>query len=335
MNKTPVVDTHAHVYLREVLGRMGDAGPAIGEREGIPYFRSGGYTLMGANPFESPMTKVDARLELMDEHGIDEQLISPNALTFFYRQPADIAREFVIFHNDALAKYVSASPRLHALGALPLQDTDASLRELERIADELKFAGSFIGTDAGAMLLTDAALDPIWEAHEDLGYPAMIHAAPRSVESESEPSRSLLDIEEIYGFVSDEGIAVAHLVLGGVLDRHPRLRVHISHGGGFAPYQQYRLEAAVRRRRALRDVLSRPFDEIWAQLSFDTAIHGEEALRFLVSSQSADRVLLGCNFAGWDNATDSIAVIQEMDISSEHKQKILGGNALETFKMRP
>jgi aminocarboxymuconate-semialdehyde decarboxylase len=329
----PVIDTHAHVFLPAVIGQMGDAGPEVGIRDGQPFFRSGGYLQPGARPLDSPLTKVDARLELMDKCGIDLQIISPNALTFFYRQPAGHAADFARFHNDALAEYVSASPRLYALGALPLQDTDASVAELHRMTGELGFVGSFVGTDAGDRLLLDPALAPVWAAHEALGVPVMIHASPRSVESAAEPGRALLDVEEVYGFIADEAIAVAHLVLGGVLDRHPALRVHVSHGGGFAPYQQHRLELGITRRAALKGVLQRPFADVWAQLSFDTAIHGQEAIEFLVTSQRPDRVLLGCNFAGWDNATDSIDTVSKLDIDDTRKHLILGGNARDLFRI--
>lgn len=333
VSEHPVIDTHAHVFLPAVIGQMGEAGPEVGERDGKPFFRSGGYLQPGAQPLQSPLTKVDARLELMDRCGIDQQIISPNALTFFYRQPAELAVRFARFHNDALAEYVSASPRLFALGALPLQDVGASIAELHRMTRELGFVGSFLGTEAGERLLLDQAFDPLWSEHEALGVPIMIHASPRSVESTPEPGRALLDIEEVYGFIADEAMAVAHLVLGGVLDRHPSLRVHVSHGGGFAPYQQHRLELGISRRAALKGVLRRPFADVWDQLSFDTAIHGSEAIEFLITGQRPDRVLLGCNFAGWDNATDSIDTINKLDIGDAHKQLVLGGNARALFRL--
>jgi aminocarboxymuconate-semialdehyde decarboxylase len=126
-------------------------------------------------------------------------------------------------------------------------------------------------------------------------------------------------------------LAVAHLLLAGVLDRHPHLRVHVPHGGGFAPYQKGRLELGQVRRPWGQRLFERPFAEQWAQLSFDSAVHRLDALSFLVATEGSDRVLLGTNFAGWDYDESMTSAIEALDISDEDKQAILGRNAIRIF----
>jgi aminocarboxymuconate-semialdehyde decarboxylase len=139
----------------------------------------------------------------------------------------------------------------------------------------------------------------------------------------------------IFGFAIDEALAVAHLLFGGVLDRHPGLHVHVAHGGGFAPFQKGRLEAALERRPWGKGLLQRSFDEQWAQLSFDTAVHRTDALEFLVRTEGADRVLLGSNFAGWDLEEKYLDKISSLGLSHADAAKILGGNARRIFAIDP
>ena len=109
--------------------------------------------------------------------------------------------------------------------------------------------------------------------------------------------------------------------------------MHVAHGGGFAPYQKGRLEAALQKRPWARDLLGRSFDEQWRQLSFDTAVHRQDALAFLVSTEGADRVLLGSNFAGWDLEEGYLAMIEGLGLDGEGVAAILGGNARRLFHL--
>ena len=131
----------------------------------------------------------------------------------------------------------------------------------------------------------------------------------------------------------DEGLAVAHFLFSGILDRHPGLHVHVAHGGGFAAFQKGRLEQALERRPWGKGLLTRPFADQWAQISFDTAVHRQDALAFLVETEGPDKVLLGSNFAGWDLEDKYMEKIEALQLSSSDTAKILGGNAKRIFNI--
>ncbi|HLI16238.1 MAG TPA: amidohydrolase family protein [Acidimicrobiales bacterium] len=330
-----VVDVHSHILLEGVMGLCGEAGPEMGVRPGgTHYFRAGQYVLEGVRFVGSPFADVEVRLEHMARLGIDHQVVSPNPITYFYRQPARLAVDFNRRHNDLVAEVAAANDRLSGFACLPLQDPAAAAAELERAVTELGLVGSYIGSDVGGVPLSDPRFEEVWAEHERLGVPVVVHPAPRNVERPGDADYARWELDVVYGFLVDEGLAVAHLVLGGVLDRHPRLAVHVPHGGGFAPYQVGRLETALEKRPWGRGLLRRSFEEQWSQLSFDTAVHRADALAFLVATQGAGRVLHGCNFAGWDQEERSVAMVEALAIGEEEKAAILAGNARRLFRLR-
>jgi aminocarboxymuconate-semialdehyde decarboxylase len=190
---------------------------------------------------------------------------------------------------------------------------------------------SYLGSDVAGVPLSDWRFDELWYEHERLGVPVVVHPAPRSAEAAPDDLFGPWDLEILYGFLVDEAMAVAHLLLGGVLDRHPQLRVHIPHGGGFAPYQKGRLQAGVAKRPWGRGLLRRPFEEQWAQLSFDSAVHRDDALAYLVSTEGVGRVLLGSNFAGWDEEDRSVTMVERLALDAASTEAILAGNARRLF----
>lgn len=325
---------HAHILFPAVMGTCGRAGPEMGVRaDGSQYFRSDEYVLSNVKFADSPFSVPRLRIEKMDELGIDRQLLSPNPLTYFYHVPAADALTFARRCNDAMAEVCREYPRLRGAAMLPLQDVEMSCAELLRCAKELDLVASYLGTNVGGLPLSEPRFEALWSMHENLGLPVMLHSAPRGTFGPPGPFFSQWELEVITGFNVDEGVTVAHLLFAGVLDRHPRLHVHVAHGGGFAPYHKGRLRTALAKRPWAQNLLSRDFDDVWRQLSFDTAVHDRETLKFLVESEGADRVLLGSNFAGWDIEDDYQGLVASLGLSIDAETKILGGNAKRIFRL--
>jgi len=328
------IDVHAHVLLPAVMGTCGAAGPEMGVRDGVQFFRSGDYVLEHVRFVGAPFSDVERRLELMDQLRIDHQLLSPNPLTYFYRQPADDAVRFNQAHNDEMARTVTLHPdRFSGFASLPMQDPDAATAELTRAVVELGLVGSYVGTDFGGRTLSDPAYEQLWDEHERLGVPLTIHPAPVDVERPpgEAPSMRQWDLDIVLGFGVDETTAVAHLLFGGVLDRHPDLQVHVAHAGGFAPYAKGRFVLALKKRPWARDLLQRPFDDLWRQLSFDCLTQDPTAMEFLVRAEGADRVLLGTNFAGWDQEDNIVEQVEALPIDPDARSQILADNARRLF----
>lgn len=340
---TPVVDVHAHVLFPEVMNLAGAAGPEMGMRDGVAFFRSGNYVLTNVRFTNAPFSDLGLRLAAMDRMGIDHQLLSPNPLTYFYAQPADVATAFCRAQNDCMAAAVRAHPgRFSGLIQLPVQDMQAAVAELERCVNELGLAGVYIGTRFGDMGIADRRLDAMWRTCERLDVPVVVHPATLDAEAPADAppasagpaSSRQFDYDIVLGFATDETAAVGQLLFGGVLDRHPGLRVHVPHGGGTAPYLKGRMRMALERRPWGRGLLARGFEASWAQLSFDCLVGTPEAMKFIIDSEGADRVMLGTNFAGWDEDDGVIQRVRSLDVAPEARDAVAGLTAIKYFKLR-
>ena len=337
MSQRPrTVDVHAHILFPELMGMAGAAGPEMGVADGASFFRSGDYVLRGVKFVGSPFTDVAARLALMDQLGLDHQILSPNPLTYFTALPVADAVRFCRAQNDLTAATVATHPlRFSGFAQLPVQDVDAAISELERAVNSLGLIGSYLGSQFGEMELADPKLDPLWAAHAALDVPVVIHPAPVNIELPlaRQHAARRWDLDLVIGFGHDETAAVAQLLYGGVLDRHPRLRVHIPHGGGTAPYMKGRMHTALQRRPWAKGLLRRSFDDLWAQLSFDCLVGTQEAMRFLIQSEGPGRVMLGSNFGGWDQEDDIAARVTALALAPQETAAVLGQSASSYFKL--
>jgi aminocarboxymuconate-semialdehyde decarboxylase len=300
----PVVDVHAHAVL-DVGPATGDAGPESGTgADGTPFYRVGDYVLRGVRYAGSPFTDVDVRLAAMDAAGIDVQLLSPNPLTYFGRLDARDAARYARVHNDALAELAGKHPdRLLAAAQLPVQDVAASVAEARRAVRDLGMAAVYLDTDPAGRTLDDPELDPLWVELVDLDVPLFVHPSPLGEHGPpDDPRLRRFDLDLLLGFARDETLAVAALVLGGVLERHPGLDVCISHGGGAAAFLAGRFARAVEVRPWASPALRQHgFDHYYQRLWFDTHVHDAASLDLLVTRAGTDRLVFGTNFAGWDS----------------------------------
>jgi aminocarboxymuconate-semialdehyde decarboxylase len=303
-----VIDVHAHVRLNATMGAAGRHGPEFGEDEnGTPWYRVGNYKLVGVRHTASPFTDPDLRIARMDQAGIDFQVLSPSPLTYFHHiEPAD-ALAFCRRHNDACADLVAThADRLGGLAALPMQDLAAAGEELERAVRELGLWGAAVGTEFGTPL-HDAAMDRFYETLVRLDVPLFLHPAPAGIDGPAgDPNLKRFDLDVIIGFAAQESIAVATLIFGGVLERHPDLDVWISHGGGAIPFLAGRLAQAGRKRPWASESMKKDgaFESALARLWFDTHLNDDGAMSLLTDTVGDERLVFGTNFAGWDQPAD-------------------------------
>lgn len=301
----PLVDVHAHVVLEGTFGHAGGFGPELDEGPDHTRFRAGSYVLDGVRYRDSPFMDVGLRLERMAAAGIDRQVLSPNPLTFFHRIPAADAVAFCRRHNELLAALVAEHPALDGFAALPLQDVDAAVAELEHAVQDLGLRGAYVGTAADREL-DDPAFDALYEACVGLDVPLLLHPAPDGTDNPiKDPRLARFDLELSVGFATDETLAVATLIYGGVLQRHPQLDVCISHGGGAVPYLYGRLAAAAEHRPWAPEWLREPgaFDRLLRRLWFDVHVHDRTSLELLAARVGTDRLVYGTNFGGWDQGS--------------------------------
>ncbi len=308
-----VIDVHAHVVLEETMGTAGRFGPEIGAAEdGTPWFRIGDYRLNGVRYRGGPFVDFAARIKRMDASGIDIQVLSPNPLTFFAFIPAPEAAAFARIHNDALARHLADWPdRLLGLAQLPVQDVGAACEELRRAVGDLGLKGAMIGTD-GPRRLHDRAMDPLYETCAALDVPLFIHPAPAGIDGpKGDPVLEDFELDVVLGFAAQETAAVASLIFGEVLDRHPDLDICLSHGGGASAYLMGRMRQAAARRAWVPAQLRAEgaVEERYSRLWLDDHLNSAASRDLLTKVHGEDRMVYGTNFVGWD-APDAAAAAE-------------------------
>ena len=205
-----VVDFHAHFTPAELMS----PGGGVEYRDGIPVYTH-----------NDLLPDTERRLELMDAAGIDVAFLS-SAAGF------DAPLEHCRIVNDALAELApEAGGRLAGLAHAPPLGGDKALAELERACGELGFRGVATVTLNGGRPLDDPALEPFLAAVEALGAFLFVHA-PIAGPSLGVEAFDRYDLFRMVGREFELQLAVLRLVLGGVLDRHPRLVVVVAHLGG-------------------------------------------------------------------------------------------------------
>lgn len=316
---TGLIDVHAHLLFDELLGQAGHVGPHLEhDASGNATLVTGGYSF-GIG--KAPTTNRDAaqRLDALDAAGIAVQVVSGSPLWYFPHLDADVVRPFARRYNDLMAGWTQKAPdRLKALAVLPVQDVPAAVAELERAVGELGFLGACIGTDARPEL--DAPeLDELYSACEELDVPLFFHSVVAGVDGPPGDPRLRRWLRDVtLGYPFEETIAVTSLVLGGVLDRHPRLDICLSHGGGAMPFLLGRVRDWVATGTTSIDVET--FDRDYARLWFDTHLHSTRSAQLLTQVANSDRLVFGTNFGGWDSASAHDAADLPVDLSANSRR---------------
>jgi aminocarboxymuconate-semialdehyde decarboxylase len=196
--------------------------------------------------------------------------------------------------------------------------------ELTRVIRSLGLKGAQIGSNVNGRNLDDPVFEPLWAAASELGALIMVH--PTQVAGAERLGSYYL--VNLIGNPLDTTIAAACLVFSGVIERYPRVKFLLVHGGGFVPYQAGRFRHGWQVRPEPRATLKAPPDDSLDRFYFDTIVHGQSALQFLVSSAGASRVLLGSDYPFDMGTLDGIRQVRALPLAEPDKATILGGAAM-------
>jgi len=293
------------------------------------------------------LTDMDSRFRIMDKfEGLLQVLsIGAPALEAFF-EPKD-AVELAKIANDEMAELVAKhSDRFAtAIAALPLNDMDATLEEIERTITELRFRGILISSDLNGKPLDSPDVSPIYEKMVHYNLPILIHPKRPSQQPDyPNETESKYSVFLLFGWPYDSTLAMTRISLGGVFDRYPNLKIMTHHCGAMVPFFGERI-AAVYDTQEMRwgykfdPPLARQPADYFRMFYADTAVSGSTAaLMCGYDFFGSEHLLFGSDMP-YDNqigeryTRDTIASIERMDISDSDKKKIFEGNAKALFRL--
>jgi len=236
----------------------------------------------------------EVRMQECAATAVDVQVLSTVPVMFSYwARPAD-ALDLSKLLNDEVARVCAAYPRRFVgLGTLPMQAPALAVQELERCMGELGLAGVQIGTHINDWNLDEGALNPFWEAAESLGAAIFVH--PWDMMGMKRMPRFWLPW--LVSMPAETSLAVCSILMGGILDRYPRLRLAFAHGGGSFLGTLGRIRHGFEVRPDLCQTNTQtPPDAYLDRLVFDTLVHEPAALRFAIDKVGVGQLALGSDY---------------------------------------
>ncbi|MGH8921815.1 MAG: amidohydrolase family protein, partial [Actinomycetes bacterium] len=289
-----MIDVHTHYVPQGWPDLAADAGPEA------PWLRieseADAMIMMGSREFRRIQANCwDAELRLHDmaADGVDAQVVSPTPAFFQYARSGEQATRIARVFNDLALEIVAPAPdRLIPFCQVPLQDTDAACRELDRcIANGHR--GVEIGNHIGDLDLDSAGVITFLQHCAALDVPVFVH--PWDMPSSPRLSRWMA--QWLTGMPAETHLSILALILGGAFDRiDERLKICFAHGGGSFAFWLGRLENAWHQRHDVIGTSELPPSHYIGRFHVDSVVFDERALRLLVDTIGADRVMVGSDY---------------------------------------
>ncbi len=300
------IDVHAHIAPVGFLKEVQKSARAFGvEVEETPQGYAVTFPHIGKlRPTTPGLVDTAPRVPWMQAQGLGTQYLAAWLDVAGYSLPTDTAVSWSRLLNEHIAQAArQGDGQFKSLAILPIQDGQKAAAELEHAVTRLGMSGTMVPSDPLDMDLARPDLEPLWEAAEALKVPVLLHGATHSKWTKVGPSYLAFSL----GRTLDTSILAAKLVLLGIFDRHPGLKLVLCHGGGFIPYQMARMEEFYHRGTGKAIELERGGPEAYLPLMyFDTVAMNAPSIRLLIDSVGSDHVMLGSDWV-WDAPPDLIS----------------------------
>jgi aminocarboxymuconate-semialdehyde decarboxylase len=267
---------------------------------------------------------VPRRIEEMSGMRVNRQALSPMPELLSYWLPLDDAKVLIRYLNEQIAEMIALAPeRFVGLGAVPLQDTDEGVREMEYVVTTLKFAGVEIASHVNGVSIGDARFEPFFAAAERLGAAIFVHALRPAGQDRIVGAFA----EQAVCFPGDIALACASMITGGIASRHPKLRIAFSHGGGTMSILMPRLVHAWNVFPKAKESLHESPAAIARRFYYDELVFEPKAVRFLIEMFGNTQIVVGTDYPFALGDTTPMKTLENAALDVGTLAAITSGNA--------
>ena len=323
------IDFHNHFYPPEYQKKLeawGRRYEFTHDTNGLRIIKEKGTRFLGLT---SQMEHPEERIADMDRIGIDLQVLTlstPSVNFSTRKRNLSLAK----LTNDFFAKLCQKYPkRFTAFASVPLGNPEDAITELHRAVKDLGMKGVVLGTNIDGKHLHVKEFWPFYEEVEKLDVPIFLHPMVPY------PPEIYSDIPvAVIGFLMDTTFTVTKMVYYGVFEKYPKLKMILPHSGGTIPFLWERIDDGYRVFPDFKQTIPKVPSEYMKNFYFDTLTFHKPALRCLYQTVGADHMVLGSDYPHViGSMSQSVSIIEELDIPQEDKAKIFGGNGQKILKL--
>jgi aminocarboxymuconate-semialdehyde decarboxylase len=326
-------DVHAHVIVPEITRDAGGEPwrPRVFRDEaGAQVVEMGGKEIRAA---VHEFVDVDGILAAQDEAGVERVVLCPWVPLLYYDAEPEEGLARARIQNDALAGLVREHPqRIAALGALPLQDPELAAAELRKLMEAGVLRGVEVAASVRGVFLGDDRFAPFWEAAEATGALVFVHPTTRGFDS---PAFQDYYLWNTVANPLETATTAAHMVVAGVMERHPGLRVLLAHGGGALMAVRGRMRHAHGFQPQARARLRESPEASMRRFYFDTLTHDDALLRALIEYVGHEHVLLGSDYPFDMGDARHVETVRALELDPAVEGAILAANAECVLGLEP
>ena len=326
-----IVDFHNHFYPPEYLREI-QRGPSnikiTFDNDSNPLLHyPGDYNIVVPGHRD-----IDLREKILNEHGIKQQILTFTTPGTHIETPKRAVEHAQLVNNEFAKIINEREDHFSALATLPLNNPSSSVTELERVVTELGFNGVMVFSNVNQKDLCDEEYWPLYEKAEELGDLVFyIHPNfPKGVEA-------MVDywLMPLLGFTFDTTLAAAKLVFSGVVEKYPKIKWVLAHLGGTIPYLAERLDRGYHAFAECRKNINKPPSEYLKRFYYDTVNFDPNALQLALDFAGVDHLVAGSDYPHQIGSLEMmVESINNLNITNEDKEKILGRNARKLLNLK-
>jgi len=338
-----IVDSFCHVYTQEYIQELRNLGSRISFRSDV---ESGVTRMIDTltndvfQVYKDRYFDTAKRLQDMERFGVDMQVLTvgtpgihASALHLLPHEKVKLARVL----NDALSKLAEKHPnKIVAIGEVPLPQVDEAVDEMERCVKDLGLRGIQLYTTIDGIPIDSGTFMPIFDKAAHMGVPIHLHPTHPLWSARRNYERDYA-LSLIFGYPFESTLSITRLILSGVLDQYPNLKLITHHTGAMCGIYVERLQSFIddgsvgtKPRKLVKEYVR--------MLYHDTAVSGSVAtLNLGAAVFGADRLLFGTDYPfgpenGCFNIRETIRSVGSMSATREEREKIFYRNAQGLFK---